>query len=127
MRSFFVGCFLLPILLVANPFPHFNPNTVQTFKGKISSIQQVGYATRPTPHTQLLLRTQKGEISVDLGPEWYIHSEGIVVIPGQQVTIEGSLLVLDGAHFVIASSITIGNQTYLLREKDGRPLWRKGP
>jgi len=124
MRAILLSIFLLPTLLCANPFPHFNPATVRTFKGEISSVQSFGYVTRPTPHKQILLRTESGEVTVDLGPEWYLESQGIAVYPGEQIEIEGSLIKVNGTHFVIASSITQGNTTYKLREKNGLPVWR---
>ena len=125
MRTTLLTLFLLPTLLFGSAIPHFNPATVHTFKGEIASIRTFNYATRPTPHKQLLLRTPKGEIGIDLGPLWYLDSQGILMAPGEQIEVEGSLVKTNGTHYVIASSITQGKNTYQLRDKNGVPLWRK--
>ncbi len=124
MRTALVALFLFPIFLIAHPYPLFNPATLQSFKGEIASVETFSYVTRPTPHKQILLRTPGAEITVDLGPEWYLESQGIYVAPGEEVEIEGSLIKVNDTFFVIASSITQDGVTYKLREKNGLPIWR---
>ncbi len=121
MRTFFLFLILLPSLLCAAP--RFNPSTVHTYTGTISSIQTFGYITRPTPHKQILLRTLHGEVTVDLGPEWYLEAQGITLFPGEEIVVEGSLIRVNGVYFVIASTLTKGDIMYHLRDKNGRPHW----
>lgn len=125
MRTLIVSFFLLPTFLFANPFPHFNPATVQSFEGTVSSVQNFGNVTKPTPHKQIILRTQQGEIVVDIGPEWFINQQGINLYPGAKVKIIGSLIKLNGTRYVIASSLTIDDMTYKLREENGLPVWKR--
>lgn len=117
--------FILSSILFANPVPHFNPKTVRVFNGKISSVQTFGYATKPTPHKQIILRTMEGEIAVDVGPVWYLDAQGITLMPEGEVEVEGSVIRFNGNYFVIASSITQGGVTFKLREKNGLPVWRR--
>lgn len=123
MRVILLSLFLFPILLFANPVPHYNPETVRVFEGKISSVQTFGDVTRPTPHKQILMRTLQGEVVVDLGPVWFIELQDINLYPGEQVKVVGSLIKIEGTRYVIASSITINNNTVKLREANGLPVW----
>ncbi|MCH9626563.1 MAG: hypothetical protein S4CHLAM2_01850 [Chlamydiales bacterium] len=124
MRTLFLSLLLLPTLLIAKPFPYFNPSSVRTFHGEVLSVQTFGYITRPSQHKQVLLRTQNGEITVDVGPDWYLDAQGVVLTPGEKITVEGSLIKVNGTRFVIASSLTTDEMTYKLREKNGHPVWR---
>ncbi len=124
MRTFLLSLFLLPTLLLGNPSPHFNPKMVQQFKGEIVSVQTYSDVTRPNTHKQIFLRTVKGEIVVDLGPEWYIDLQGINLYAGEEVIVVGSLTKLNGTVYVIASSIKINDTLFKLREKNGVPVWR---
>ncbi|MCC5833037.1 MAG: hypothetical protein JJU12_08365 [Chlamydiales bacterium] len=125
MRQILFSIFFLPALLSANLFPHFNPETVGTFEGVITSVQTYGFVTKPTRHTQILVRAQRTEIVVDLGPDWFIEQQDFNLYPGATVKVVGSLVMLNGTHYVIASSITIDNTTHKLREKNGLPVWRR--
>ncbi len=125
MRTLFLSLLLLPTLLIAKPFPHFNPATVHQFEGEVLSVQTFGYITRPSQHKQVILRTQNGEITVDVGPDWYLESQGLVLSPGDKITVEGSLIKVNGTHFVIASSLKTEDILFKLRDKNGRPVWRR--
>lgn len=126
MRGLFIAIFLLPAFLGAQPFPHFDPHTVQKFEGVILSVQTYGQVTQPTPHKHIYMRTPQGEeVVVDLGPEWYLNTQGIELYEDEKVEVVGSLMRFNGTHYVTASSITINHTTYKLREKNGLPVWRR--
>lgn len=124
MRALLFTCFLLPIALLAFETPRYDPSAVTSIKGKIASIQTFSYATKPTPYIQIIVRTLHGEIAVDLAPQWYIESQGIVLVQGEEIEIKGSMLYVNHMPFMIASSITIDGLTYFLRTpSNGYPLW----
>jgi hypothetical protein len=71
--------------------------------------------------------TEKGKVTIDgIGPEWYWEAnEADRPDVGDSVAVSAyAVLFSDGIHY-IASSITIGGETLLLRDsKTGCPLWR---
>jgi hypothetical protein len=78
-------------------------------------------------HDGLLLDTTTGHVTIyGIGPEWY-WEENKLDRPdiGDSVTVVAyAFLFSDGTRY-IASSITIGEETLILRDpKTGCPLWR---
>ena len=113
---------LLPFLLFFSSTATFNPETIQTFQGRVSSVQKFADVTRPTPHMQLLLRTKSGEVAVDVGPVWYLEAEGIDIAPDDEIEVVGSVVEIEGTSYVIATSLTLNGVTYQLRTSDGGAL-----
>src|SRR5208337_3665667 len=58
----------------------YNPQTVTTVKGQVESLGSYGMTGgKVTPGMQvqgLLLKTDKGNITVHLGPPWYVRKQG---------------------------------------------------
>jgi hypothetical protein len=58
----------------------YNPQTVTTVKGQVESLGgygMTGWRVTPGMQTQgLVLKTDKGQINVDLGPPWYVSKQG---------------------------------------------------
>ena len=80
-------------------------------------------------HDGLLLDTINGHVTIyGIGPEWY-WEENKLDRPdiGDSVTVVAyAVLFSDGTRY-IASSMTIGGETLILRDpKTGCPLWRGG-
>ena len=81
-------------------------------------------------HDGLLLDTTNGHVTIyGIGPEWY-WEDNKVDRPdiGDSVTVVAyDVLFSDGTRY-IASSMTIGGETLILRDpKTGCPLWRGAP
>ena len=81
-------------------------------------------------HDGLLLDTTNGHVTIyGIGPEWY-WEENKLDRPdiGDSVTVVAyAVLFSDGTRY-IASSMTIGGETLILRDaKTGCPLWRGAP
>lgn len=92
-----------------------NSIPAETLKGEIVSMQTFNYATQPTPHKYILLRMPKGElVGVDLGPAWYLASQGITLFSGEEIQIEGTFQRIEGKPFVIATSLKKGEILYKL-------------
>lgn len=125
LRATLLLLFLLPSILFADPHPKFNPATVCLIEGEVASTRLFNYVTKPTPHRQLLLRTQNGGVTVDLGPAWYLESQGFTIMHGERLAVKGSVLKLKNSFFMIATCVRKGEQTYVLRNNSGKPIWRK--
>lgn len=76
--------------------------------------------------TQLVLRTEAGGlVEVSLGQAGYWDAQGISLVPGEVVVVEG--LSEDGSSME-ARSVTLlsTGQTVVLRDESGRPMWAGG-
>lgn len=105
-----------------NGFPQFNRNTVEKISGEVLSVVSV-----PDPQygsvVHILVRTNKGEIPVHLGPSWFVEGNEMQIIPGDMVEVEGSQIYIEGRVFVIASELKKDDYVLKLRDRDGNPLW----
>ena len=71
----------------------------------------------------LLVKTNKETVEVHLGPSWYLENRDFKVAPKDQIAILGSRINFDG-EAIIARQITKGENTLILRDRNGYPLWR---
>jgi hypothetical protein len=75
----------------------------------------------------MLLETGAGElIEVSLGRSGYWEAQGISLVPGDAVVVEG--YYEEGDTTLAASSVTLEatGQTIVLRDPSGRPMWAGG-
>ncbi len=103
----------------------FNPATVETVTGKVASVDEVTPVSTPTRGVRLMLTTQKDEteVSVMLGPSWYVAHQDVRIEPGETVTVTGSKVMIDARPTIIATEVVKGDMVMRLRSRDGKPLW----
>lgn len=102
---------------------NYDPATVITIKGNITTIAKQSARRGNYPGIHLKVQTSTGEISVHVGPQWYLQKCSLVLNIGDEIQVEGSNIMINGKKTVIARSITTGDKTYELRTPDGVPLW----
>lgn len=103
----------------------YDPQTVETVSGEVVSIDKVAYGRRGYSGVHLLLKTDKGEISVHLGPSWYLDRQSLKVAPHDLIQVTGSRVTYDGKPALIAAEVKKGNESLRLRTAEGLPLWRR--
>ena len=109
----------------------FDAKTVETLSGVVQRIDHVqgpgkGYGVH------LLLKTDKEEIEVHLGPGWYIDKQALKIAVHDALEVRGSRVELSGKPVIIAAEVKKGDQTLVLRSASGVPAWQgqgkgKGP
>lgn len=102
----------------------FNPASIETFKGEVLDVQQVYFVNRPTPYIQVILKTAEGEFSVELAPEWYLQTQGMALLPKEEIEVVGSIVLVNGRPLIIAAQIKNRSGGVIqLRDGNGYPLW----
>jgi len=101
----------------------YDPTTSETVDGE---ILELGYFTpekgaRRGVH--LKLRSGADIVYVHLGPRWYIENQEMLLLEGDEVSVTGSRIIIDGRPTIIAASIREGDNVLMLRDKDGVPIW----
>lgn len=77
--------------------------------------------------THLLLKTGGETILVHVAPPEFLKEYDVSLAKGDQLTVIGSKLKIDGADEVLAREITKGDNTATLRDNKGVPVWKLWP
>ncbi len=105
----------------------YDPTTEVTLTGTVDEVLlQAGRGGATGLHLQV---SDEGEtFDVHVGPTFYLFPEGLEVLKGDQVSVTGSKIVVDGAPALIVKEISKGDFAITLRDEIGLPVWRgQGP
>ncbi len=103
----------------------YNPDTVETDSGEVVSVQKIVPMRGMSAGLHFILKSDKGTISVHMGPVWFLEKEGINIEPKDRVTVSGSRITFKGEPALIAAGIEKGGKTWKLRDDKGIPLWSR--
>jgi hypothetical protein len=101
----------------------YDPQTVQTINGTVASVDKAMPLRGMSAGIHLMVKTDKGALRVDLGPEWYIQRLDTKIDKGDQVEVKGSMVKIDGKEALITSEVKKGDETLVLRDSAGIPAW----
>lgn len=101
----------------------YDPATVETASGTVTAIDRVPSKRPGQSGVHLTLKTAQTTIAVHLGPAWYIDAQEPRLKVGDAITVKGSRVMVGGKPAIVAQSVTLGDQTLVLRDDTGRPAW----
>jgi len=101
----------------------YDVNTVETISGQVTKVDKIYPDNNMSYGIHLTLSTTTGEISVHLGPGWFIENQDTEVNAGDNVTVTGSKVTYEGSEVIIAKEVTKGDEVLKLRDDNGFPLW----
>ena len=101
----------------------YDTQTVETLRGTIIAIEKVADHGRRAYDVHLRLKTSAGEVSVHLGPSWFIARQHLKLAPREMIEVTGSRVTYEGRPVLIAAQIRTGHQSMVLRDSRGFPLW----
>ncbi|MBE9181464.1 DNA-binding protein [Oculatella sp. LEGE 06141] len=100
-------------------------STVETITGEVIAVDTVSRRGGRSDGVHLRVAAQSGEVSVHLGPAWYLDQQGIQIESGDQVEVIGSRITMTNASTIIARQIRQGDRVLTLRDENGFPEWRR--
>lgn len=104
----------------------YDPATVVTLKGTVLGEQRVAHGKGPKA-VRLVVKTDDGQVSVQVGPDTWVDAQKVKLQKGDEVTVKGSKFTWEGNYGVIAQSISRGGETLVVRDASGKPAWNKSP
>jgi hypothetical protein len=102
--------------------PKYDPATEATFKGVVDQLKLVP-PTGGKPEAYLVLKGDPAAAQVYLCPKRFLDEMGFDFKAGDEIQITGSKVTQDGADLTLAREVVKGNDTLILRFKDGKPAW----
>lgn len=106
------------------PMFRYDPSTETTINGTIEEIQTLD--TMCQAGTHLVLKTDKGNVEVGLGPSKFLADQKLELKKGDQVQIIGAKANTRRGEMFMARQITGGGKTVTLRDEKGVPAWQRG-
>jgi hypothetical protein len=102
----------------------YNPATVKTVTGKITKVEHISPMRRLGQGLMIVVRTSAGtEVPVHVGPAWYMEQVRLAPKVGDEVSVSGSMVELQGQQVMLASAITWHDEHIDLRTASGQPVW----
>jgi len=101
----------------------YDPKTVETISGEVVSVDKITPMKGMSYGVHLMLKTDKGNLPIHLGPVWYIENQDIRIEPKDKVEVTGSQITFEGKPAVIAAELKKGNEILKLRDENGFPAW----
>ncbi|MBI5634091.1 MAG: DNA-binding protein [Nitrospirae bacterium] len=102
---------------------NFNPSTVETVSGTVASVEQTKPMKGMNYGIHVMLKTEKETIEVHLGPGWYIERLDTRIEKSDKVEVKGSRVTIAGKQVIIAQELKKGDNTLILRDSAGIPVW----
>ena len=101
----------------------FDPATVETVSGEVQKVDRIAPMRKMGAGIHLLIKTSKESIPVHLGPEWFMDRLDAKIEQGDRVEVKGSRITLEGKPVIIVSEVKRGDETLVLRDDSGVPVW----
>jgi hypothetical protein len=105
------------------PEPRYDKATVVHFSATVTAVREV---PKGLALDGLHLTVQSGLETLDVyvGPTEFVKVFDVTFKKGDSIDVKGSKVKFEGATLVLASEVSMGNVTLLLRDKEGAPLWK---
>ena len=101
----------------------YDPKTVETVTGEVVKVDRITPMRGMSGGVHLVVKTDKGDVSVHLGPQWYLENQDVKIEPKDKVEIKGSRVTLQGKPTLIAAEVKKGDEVLKLRDDAGVPMW----
>jgi hypothetical protein len=106
----------------------YNLQTVTTVQGQVEDLGSYGmqgWRVSPGMAIQgLVLKTSKGNFTINLGPPWFVRKAGFTVQKGDTLEVKGSMVTKDEKTVLLAAEVKKNDQTLKVRDEKGVPLFQ---
>jgi len=104
--------------------PKYDVANEVTIKGVIDEVKDFQCPVSGGMGAHLVVKTDKGLVTVHLALSKFMSEYGLSFAKGDEVAITGvKAKVGDDENAILARKIERGNQTFVFRDKEGKPLW----
>lgn len=101
----------------------YDPKTVETISGEVVKVDTITPRKGMSAGVHMSVKTDKEEISVHLGPSYFIENQDVKLAAKDKVEVKGSRITFDGKPAIIAMELKKGDEVLKLRDDSGFPVW----
>lgn len=114
--------------------PAYDIKNETTFRGTVEAVENVApegrmgrrMGGRSMSGTHIRLKTESGTLDVHLGPTSFLEEKKLKLEKGDEIEVLGYRMKMGDDDVVLVRQLTRGDETWTLRDANGRPLWRMG-
>ena len=109
----------------AQSVPKYDPSTETKMKGTIEDLKlpEKGHEKEIV---HLVMKNGDEAVDIYLCPKSFMDDMGVTFNKGDEIAFTGSKVKLDGADMILAREIVKGQDTLVLRDDKGKPVWILG-
>jgi DNA/RNA endonuclease YhcR with UshA esterase domain len=107
-----------------DPVPKYDKSAEAVFKGTVDEVKDRECPVSGGMGSHLILKlADGGPIEVHLALTKFVNRYELVFHKGDLLEVKGVKVKFEGVDTIIARKIKRGQDEYLLRDNDGKPLW----
>ncbi|MBV8049930.1 MAG: hypothetical protein JOZ80_02000 [Acidobacteriaceae bacterium] len=104
--------------------PKYDRATEAVFKGTVQEVRDRQCPVSGGMGSHVVLKLEDGTtIEVHLATTKFVKEYELVFNIGDQLEVTGSKVTFEGVDTVFAREVKRGNDVYVFRDKDGKPVW----
>jgi hypothetical protein len=103
-------------------FPKYDLHSEIKTKGLVDEVKLLPWGSRKDV-TQLTLKSGEDKVFVYLCPKPFQEEMGISFNKGDEISITGSKVKLEGSDVILARELVRGTDTLMFRDDKGNPVW----
>lgn len=104
--------------------PKYDPATEAVFKGTVQEVRDRQCPVSGGLGSHVVLKLENGAtIEVHLATKKFVDEYELVFNVGDQLEVTGSKVVFEGVETIFAREVKRGNDVYVFRDKNGKPVW----
>jgi hypothetical protein len=103
-------------------FPKYDLHSEIKTKGVVDEVKVLPWGARKDI-TQLILKSGDEKIFVYVCPKPFQEEMGISFSKGDEISVTGSKVKLEGAEVILARELVKGTDTLMFRDDKGNPVW----
>jgi hypothetical protein len=88
----------------------YDAKTVDTVSGEVVKVDRITPMRGMSAGVHLVVKTDKGDVSVHLGPQWYLENQDVKIEPKDKVQIKGSRITIQGQPAIIAAEVKLRDE-----------------
>lgn len=104
----------------------YDPARVDTVEGVITTVDTMASRRGPQHkgiHLQMETEDTEDTVVIHVGPLFYLRDQGITFQVGETIAVRGARMA-EGTPVFIAAELWAQDQSWRLRDEQGRPAWR---
>ena len=104
--------------------PKYDPKAEATFKGTVVEVRDRECPVSGGMGSHVILKLSDGNtIEVHLATTKFVKTYELVFEKGDQLEVIGTKVKFEGVDTIFAREVHRGQDTFLFRDKDGKPIW----